>query len=241
MESGKAQLTQRRNFNKPALALAKLAQKNTSQEGLTLIECLVAIGVIAVVSVAFTPPIFLAVATQVQNRRAEQALQLAQGEVDRLRRTVEQGNYDDIQLPPRATDSFDLNEFKRQSAPNSAQRLQSNETYPSNFQTGRLIDVNGDGRDDFIVQTYRNRGVQRDGRTVAFNVGVRVYTAPQDFGRLENPPQRAASLHMTSGEGQQGRRPLALIYTSVIQSDNRNSLCSFRQFQGEGTNNAACQ
>ena len=220
----------------------KSGQKNTSEQGLTLLECLVAIGVIAVVVTAFTPQIFLAVATQVQNRRAEQALQLAQGEVDRVRRTVELGSYnDETDLPPKGG-----SDTKRQSAPSSSTTLQPNKQFSSSPSVGVDIDVNGDGTKDFIVQTFRSPGIERSGRTTAFDLGVRVYAFTSNTGTFENPPTSSASLKLTSALGQQQRKPLAMIYTSVAQSDNRNSLCKYRQLPNatggaEDANNAACQ
>lgn len=75
-------------------------QSKYSEQGFSLLEALISIAVIAVVISSFTPPIFLAVGTRVQNRRAEQAMQLAQAEVDRVRRLVERGQYDN----PTSTD-----------------------------------------------------------------------------------------------------------------------------------------
>ncbi|GET40848.1 prepilin-type N-terminal cleavage/methylation domain-containing protein [Microseira wollei] len=215
--------------------LPKQTLKNPSEQGLTLLECLVAIGVVAVVVTAFTPQIFLAVATQVQNRRAEQALQLAQGEVDRVRRTVERGDYKNEDLPP-----YGENNIRQQPAPSSAQALPANQLYSSSPSQGVPVDVNGDGSNDFIVQTFRNPGITRGTRTVAFDFGVRVYTFTSNMD-FENPPQKAASLQLTTAAGQQQRRPLAMIYTSVAQSDNRNSLCQQRRSTGEGDNNPGCQ
>ena len=73
--------------------------ETTSESGLTLIECIVAIVIIAVVGVAITPPLFLATAARVQTNRAEQAVQISQGEVDKVRVLVEQGAYDSADLP----------------------------------------------------------------------------------------------------------------------------------------------
>ena len=62
--------------------LAGRSQQANAESGLTLIECIVAIVIISVVGVAITPPLFLATAARVQTNRAEQAVQIAQGEVD---------------------------------------------------------------------------------------------------------------------------------------------------------------
>lgn len=69
-------------------------------QGFTLVESLMGILVISVVAITITPPIVLSTATRVQNRRAEQAMQLAQAEVDRIRVFVEQGVADTAKLPP---------------------------------------------------------------------------------------------------------------------------------------------
>jgi len=67
-----------------------LFEQRHSESGLTLMECVVAIAVVALAGALITPPLFLAAATRVQNRRSEQALQIAQGEIDRIR-TLEIG------------------------------------------------------------------------------------------------------------------------------------------------------
>ena len=80
-----------------------LTDKNS---GLTLIEGLVAILIVSAVTTAITPMMFLSVATRIQNRRSEQALQLAHGQIDQIRVLMEQGINDqtviDRQLPPLA-------------------------------------------------------------------------------------------------------------------------------------------
>ena len=69
-------------------------------KGLTLIECLVAIVIISITVVAITPPIFVATASRIQSRRAEQANAIAQAEIDRIRTIVERGSsYTTAQLP----------------------------------------------------------------------------------------------------------------------------------------------
>lgn len=224
----------KKNASSLTWALTKLTQaKKSNDQGFSLLECLMAIVVIAVVITSFTPPIFLAVGTRIQNRRAEQALQLAQGEVDKVRRIVEQGDYRDEHLPPQASVD-DLN-VRTHSAPGGAETQNSDnpKKFASSASSGLEVDVNGDGTQDFIVQTYRSPG-KRDsnGRLVAFGMGVRVYAylVTKNFGELENPPTRAASLGLTTALGQQRRRPLAAMYTSVVRSDTNTSLCSYQDF-----------
>jgi prepilin-type N-terminal cleavage/methylation domain-containing protein len=209
--------------------------KNSSEQGLTLLECLVAIVVIGVVAVTFTPPLILAIATREQNRRAEQASQLAQGELDRVRRLVEQGNYSNAQLPPVGNDNVAL-----QSRPGGTT------TDPSTVSAsqGLLVDVNGDRTNDFLVQTFRSPGIgDQNGKIVVFRMGVRVYSAmvAQNLGALDDPPRRSASLQLTNALGQQRRLPLAAMYSTVVRSDHSNSLCNYRQFLGEDDRNIACR
>ncbi|WP_374824608.1 prepilin-type N-terminal cleavage/methylation domain-containing protein [Aerosakkonema sp. BLCC-F183] len=219
------------------LEIIKLLQPRKSSQGVTLLECLVAITVVAVVISSFTPPIFLAVGTRVQNRRAEQALQLAQAEIDRVRRIVEQGSYYDYEtcpagtsktacLPPKA--GISDRDFRRQSKPSAF-----NDSPDSiNATTALRIDINNDGKPDFLMQSYRSEGIQQSGRTVAFNMGVRVYAYfdTMNFGDLQDPPEKAASLKLSTALGAQKKLPLAIIYTSVVKSDTPDSQSSYKTF-----------
>ncbi len=69
------------------------ASRKPSEEGVSLIEALVGIMIITLVLSASAPPILLAAATRIQNQRAEQAMQIAQRELDRVRLLIEQGDY----------------------------------------------------------------------------------------------------------------------------------------------------
>ncbi|MFB2881916.1 prepilin-type N-terminal cleavage/methylation domain-containing protein [Floridanema aerugineum] len=216
--------------------LANLPTKNTPSRGFSLLECLVGIVIIAIVVTAFTPPIFLTVASRIQNRRAEQALQLAQGEIDKVRRTVERGVYNDTTefLPPQG--GAPNNNVQQEPAPSSEVTIptDSRQQFPNAASQALAVDVNGDRQPDFLVQTYRTSGVRdTNSRLMAFGMGVRVYayTARQNFGRLET---RAAALSMTTGLGQQQRRPLAVMYTNVVRSDTGISLQCYREFLGSG-------
>ncbi len=214
--------------------LSKLPRKNLSTQGFSLLECLVGIVIITIVVTTFTPLIFLSVGTRIQNRRAEQALQLAQGEIDRVRRTVERGIYNDTtDLPPQAGAAN--NRPQDQPGPASFRQLQSNQNFPTSASEASLIDVNGDGDPDFLVQTYRTAGVRNStSDLMAFSMGVRVYayTARQNIGRLETT---AASLSMTTALGQQQRRPLAVMYSNVVRSDRGTSLQCYQEFLGSGS------
>lgn len=150
--------------------------------GFTLIESLVAIVVISITLVAITPPIFWATGTRVQNRRAEQALALAQGEIDRVRAQVERG----ISVIPDSIPKDEPTNYLPQSAgatsvfatyegpaptaawskmrstnpsKNTAEVVTAGEArFPAANQY-IPVDTDGDGTADFLVQVFRDTGV----------------------------------------------------------------------------------
>lgn len=226
-----------------------LRQQPTRQteRGLTLMEALVAILMVSAVMVAITPPIFLAVATRVQNRRAEQAIQLAYGEIDQVRVLIEQGITSDNlnQLPASAGG----NDSTKVPPPATAYRDLQSTNYdcsdydrrPTQLQVAeaRRVDVNGDCQADFLVQTFltKEQTVNRDGTLVpiVFQMGVRVYSfaAESNLGNLtvgEDGSVKAASLKLTTGEGQQADRPLAVLNTVLSQADSEGALTQYSNF-----------
>jgi prepilin-type N-terminal cleavage/methylation domain-containing protein len=206
-----------------AAKLVRLSQPTAiapaNDRGLTLLECLVAIMVIAVTVTAITPPVFVAVATRLQNQRTEQAQQLAQQEIDRVRLLMESNRYASIDLPPVAGGSF--------AAVGAPITAPNKNRPPSNAPLQAfLVDLNNDGQDDFLVQTYRENGVfsPKDAtRPVAFRMGVRVYaaTARRNLGSLRTD---IAAIKFVTGEGQSVNRPLAVLNTIVARSDSNDSL-----------------
>lgn len=224
--------------NQLLMTLTKLSKGNSSEQGMSLLECLIAIVIIAVVITTFTPAIFVAVGTRIQNRRAEQALQLAQAEVDRVRRTMERGVYSDIDLPPQGLQGNST--FRTESGPGSTAVLPANQLYPSRASAGVTVDVNGDGTNDFIVQTYRSPGVKNNQSSlIGFNMGVRIYSylANPNLGNLQT---RQGSLGFSTAVGQQKTRPLAVMYTSVVRSDVRTSLQCYHEFLGTPIAGSLC-
>ncbi|MBI4779852.1 MAG: prepilin-type N-terminal cleavage/methylation domain-containing protein [Oscillatoriophycideae cyanobacterium NC_groundwater_1537_Pr4_S-0.65um_50_18] len=225
-------------------------------QGLTLIECLVAVFVIGLTVTLITPPLFIAAATRAQNRRAEQALQIAQGEVDRFRVMVSRSSHIVANLPqaPYATTmrtfappngfvSGGLLKTTSNNCPTSVVRYDDRALAPDK---ALKVDVDGDCAADFFMQVFRTEGTvtqdQISRNAVAsqrkpsdFVLGVRVYSILADgtrpgnsWGNLENPVQQA-SLQMTNGEGSQRKRPLAVIYTPFSWSDQSNTLCDYFQ------------
>ena len=237
-------LTSKKTF--PKALQSPLASPVKNNAGLTLIEGLVAILIVSAVIVGITPMMFLSVATRIQNRRAEQALQLAHGQIDQIRVLMEQGindgNIDEVrpQLPPLAGET-NINDvgpptsiinslMSTNSTCNQLRTLQAlgpTDVFP--------VDVNGDCEIDFYMQTFRTNqvmaripGSRNDNEIpLMFRMGVRVYYRNARVGELETEP---ASLVMTTGEGDQTRHPLASLYTVMSQGDTAQSLDGLRDF-----------
>ena len=214
-------------------------KRQSSEEGLTLIEVLIAILVVAFAGTAIAPAMVLAVATRVQSQKAEQALELAQSEVDRIRLLIERR--DDIgggavvdDFPPLA-DGFPFP--ANVPAPDGFNCAPSaTEGFPVSLDPG--VDpcaLEPDEQPDFVIQTYRLPGITADtGIPTAFRMGVRVYDfrAFRDEGGGELSSERA-SLGMTSNEGSRVRAPLAVLYTEVAAGEQGDSFCDLRVFASE--------
>ncbi|MBD1871135.1 type II secretion system protein [Leptolyngbya sp. FACHB-671] len=218
----------------------------SSEQGVTLLECLVAISVIALLGAMITPPLFVAAATRVQNRRAEQAFQLAQSEVDRIRALVARGQHQVDNLPV-VVDSLEANDADPPTTPSSflksinetcntyeGQQIPANQVLP--------IDITGDAdcEPEFLMQVYRTRSPNEvteaagrpDYRPLNFDVGIRVYSvrAEDNLGSLSAEP---ASLQFTTGEGNQRERPLAVLNSAFKWSDQSGALCNYHTNGGQ--------
>jgi type II secretory pathway pseudopilin PulG len=211
----------------PSFGLAWFEKRHGSS-GLTLMECVVAIAIVALTGALITPPLFLAAATRVQNRRSEQALQIAQGEIDRIRTRVEQGAHSTDTLPddvedadfpvgaPTAIANF-IRTVNTADATCNGTPIYNNSTLPANELLP--VDTDGDCQADFFLQSFRTVGGGIiDGKPTDLSVGVRVYSENIATGndQLRNALQtEQASLRFTTGEGNQRQSPLAVLYTQI--------------------------
>lgn len=209
-----------------------------NSQGLTLMECLMAITVIAVSAGAMLPPLFVASATRVQNRKAEQAMQLAQGEIDRVRAVVEQQSFDPAVLPATTFGGTAINDINAVAAPTDiADRCRSINSNNNNYIEGELIDgalllpIDIDGianpddscEPEFLLQTFRSNGQ-------TFRMGVRVYTGNVD-PKAQSLGTTQAALKYTTGTGQQAVNPLAVMYTDISDVNQSDSMCRFQRIQ----------
>ncbi len=210
-------------------------------QGLTIIECLVAIMLIGLTIAMVTPPLLIATASRVQTRRAEQAMQIAQGEVDRISTLVQQGNHRADQLPAV------VGNLSGQGGPTSlanamvTSRAQACSpaapTAPTTATQAVQIDVDGDCDPDFFMQVFRTTGIytqaeQSGGRPAAtrrpaqFDLGVRVYSILARRNLSTSLRADPASLRMTSGQGTQATNPLAVIYRPIVWGEQADVVCS---------------
>lgn len=211
------------SLRRATLDLADSSTKRRSEKGLTILECLIAVVVVSVVTASMTPPILVAVATRLQNQRAEQAFQLAQAEIDKVRLMLERGDYSTADLPPVSATSV-----RETSAPEGYVTAPT----PITVTKGLAVDVNQDKTNDFVVQVFRNDGVtinEADKRPINFEMGVRVYSYRAFEGSSKPTLQiDPAPLTFTNGEGYQRTRPLSVIYTRLTQSDIKESFQKYK-------------
>jgi len=242
------------SMRQATLAKSQVQQPQSSEQGLTLLECLMAIVVMGLTMAMITPPLVIAAATRVQNKRAEQAMQIAQGEVDRVRAMVARENRQNVtlaRLPAVASVSGSLESFAAPTRPLTNSPMKSAATCGGGNSNngeqipatqGLRVDIEGDCKADFFVQTFRTAGTIRGTALTPsdFQMGVRVYSilAAGSPGTLGTKP---ASLQIVNGQGNQRTRPLAVLYTPFSQSDQSDTLCSYHPGGGRtGGLSASC-
>ncbi|MBD3883782.1 hypothetical protein IFO70_18625 [Phormidium tenue FACHB-886] len=227
-----------------------------TEQGLTLIECLVAVFVTGLMVSLITPPIFIAVASRAQSRRAEQALQVAQGEVDRIRVMVTRSQHE-VRLLPKTV----VGNLQRVAPPSSlVAGIKSSQlcnprydNTPLNVNQAVAVDVDGDCNPELFMQVFRTAGTLPRTQTVNgvpdenkkpsdFELGVRVYSILASGNRPGNSwanlLTEPASLGLVNGEGGQRLRPLAVLYTPFSWSDKSETLCDY--FQDNNPNSSVC-
>jgi len=214
--------------------------KSAPEKGLTLIECLVAIVIISITVVAITPPIFVATASRIQSRRAEQANAIAQAEIDRIRTIVERGSsYTTAQLPASGGAGAATAIAAATGVANLIASPGKCSTYPA--ATAAIatqvipVDVDGDCDPEFAMQVFRSNDCVPDSlkNTVpppiyAFTAGVRVYG--YEVGNpMSNLSTERARLGLTTGRGGDNsaagaeRQPLQVLYARVSRVGNEQA------------------
>lgn len=237
-----------------ALSKAQASKSNSPEAGLTLIECLVAIIMVGIIAALISPVLVISVATRVNSQRTEQAMALAQAEIDGVRAVMERGRLTadsvDTLLPPAIEFTGDAVEQKTAGGqaytieypqaidgPDASRQLLDLDATYEDFDDAfdaRQVDTTGDGNANFAVQVYRSQGqVDSNNLPVAFSMGVRVYDVRAfentASGNLDTEQARAGVI---STEGDRGNLPLAVLYTTVAKADIANSYCDYIEFLG---------
>ena len=219
-----------------------------SVQGLTLIECLVAIVIISITVVAITPPIFVATASRIQARRAEQTSQIAQAEVDRVRVLMERGKLVEKQLPALGTgiDMVASGSSSLKVSPGDTCNTYPSITSPPVQAVATQVipvDVDGDGIDDpsdpddkicdpeFAMQVFRVNDCPLPGATVppAFDLVVRVY-GYKEGDAMTNLGAERMTLGLTTGRAGDDpttgalRKPLQVLTTRVSRVGNTDAV-----------------
>jgi type II secretory pathway pseudopilin PulG len=212
----------------------------------------VAIIVVGVVAALISPVLVISVATRVNSQKTEQALQIAQAEIDSVRGVVERGrltadDVDDV-LPPstpftgdavedvvNGSQSFTV-EYPQAIAGPVGNSYVENGSYTDldNAFDARSVDIDGDGAADFVVQAFRSPGqLDGDAIPIAFSMGVRVYDIRAfQTGNANNLPVEEARAGVISTEGDRSNLPLAVLYTTVAKADIANSYCDYIRYLG---------
>ena len=224
-----------------------LQQTQTTEQGVTLLECLVAISVIAILGAMIGPPLVFTAATRLQNQRAEQAFQIAQAEVDRIRVLVARGEHIPDRLPPVVA-SLDAAPAPTTVSTTIMRSIDDacNTYEGQQIPVNQLLQIDTTGKDpdgvcraDFLMQVYRTNNdpsiPDTSDRPVDFSVGVRVYSA-RARASLGNLTTRPASLRFTSSEGDYAqdpdggasqKGPLAVFDSNLIWADRSGALCDY--------------
>ncbi|ACK70297.1 hypothetical protein PCC7424_1865 [Gloeothece citriformis PCC 7424] len=232
-------------MKKPLNFTKKLKINTDNNQGFTLVEALAGITVAGMVFAAVAPVIMIGISTRLQTQKAQQAIEIAQGEVNRIQTLMAQGvNVDDEdeKLPPVLPSEVDTQEeLIAVQAPESTvdNFAELNSSDSSNgYKKAYLVELNNQtAQPDFLVQVFRDEGIRFqqgriNGQLAVFRVGIRVYSglAKDNIGNLETD---VASLQMTESFGQQRTRPLAVIYTEISQSDAQFSLQEYEEYLDE--------
>ncbi|MCT7969923.1 hypothetical protein NG799_26775 [Laspinema sp. D1] len=197
---------------------------------MTLIECLMGILLLTSILIGIAPPLAIVVATRVQNRRAEQAQQLAQAEIDRIRVLVAQSGYTKADLPgveTGAPETVNMTIRNQLSSPVSCSGKTPEDN--QNLRPTELVkvDVDGNCETDFLVQSVRTQGqsINSNRPPGRFTMTVRVYAAlGREQGGLTLNTKQAA-LKLAGGQGSQNTNPLAVVQTEIFALDSDNTGC----------------
>lgn len=210
--------------------------RHRTEEGLTLIESLTAVVILGISVVAISPPIALSIAARVRAHRAQQAMQLAQGEIDRVRLLVENlGPGKTVLTSIEESLPSNVGNIKPQSVPAKIPVNPIKACDENLSDEWCYVHLDDDGQWDMAIQRFRTYTQQQDDgqNLAAFILGVRVYTrASIDAGNLESPPGGTASLALSAATSQ-STRPLAAFSVPIVKADAPSSFNTYERLLTE--------
>lgn len=216
-------------------------------EGLTLIEALMAIVVLTIVLGSIAIPVAITVGSRVQNRKVEQAQQIAQyfteqtrlqmsllstwtyaGTTPSISSATPTLSYSPVgAIPPLPTVSYST--VASVPAPTTNCNVTGpsySVTCPSTAIFGYDLDEDALGAPDFYVQTFRVSDVRSpSNEVIGFDMGVRVYPL-ESLARLGSLSTIPLSVGFSSGVGDP-TKPIATAYTSIYRSEESEALVGF--------------
>ena len=227
----------------PGVMLLKPALTGDKNRGSSLLEVLAAILIITTVLSFISPLLFLVAASRVHGRDVENAINLAQQQIDyvqtEMTRGVDQMEENAILPPPLPSGDIVLAAPAPTTiiaATNNSIIALANRTVITMPEQALRVDADNDGEDDFIIQTFRDEG-QRFGnglipnQLAIFRMGVRVYSVEAESNLQGGSGEsEAASLSFLKGLKERTKQPLAVLFTEVSRSDSRSSQDAYRLY-----------
>jgi len=214
-------------FVSKVICLSRKRNPASSEKGLTLVECLAAIVIFGLSITAITSPIMLAMATRVRAYRVQQAMQIAQGEIDRVRLILERGDLSLAQLTPLLPPNAGGGEaaaFGAPTAEDTACKTTASTPKPTASNSNQWCRVTLKN-EEFAVQTFRTKttalkDISPDSKSqtpIGLMMGVRVYpiAAINSKQALSKEPMSLGFSAITTSSA----APLVAIYTPIVRSD----------------------
>ena len=213
----------------------RIRRSASPSQGLTLIETLVAILVMALITSAIAVPLLLSVGTRVRNQEIEQGIQVGRRQIEQAR--IQMVNWDGVLSADDLIDDIPIlantTDFDGTVGSAADVRPPTNvcettgvtggtETCPTNtVQYMRGFDFDEDGAWDYYVQAYRTNETIVGGETQSFDLGVRVY--PQDVVKTDGAiitPLKTEPDTSPLSSGRKNDVPLVSLYTSLYRTEN---------------------
>lgn len=220
-----------------------IRQLSSLNQGLTLLECLVAILVVNLALVMLTAPLTIVTATRLRNDRINKATELGREYVDYFRSLMEQDIRSVDLLPPLSSSP----QLQQQPHPTiivdcGNRRVPTNPSEACERQVGlhrfgvQLIRGQGQGSESG-VQLTRGQGSENQSY---YPLLVRIYEANaiESSSNLPAPPVKEQPVLFTSGSDMiagGSKEPLVVLETIVTRGDSGTTLTYLKQINSSSS------